>query len=110
MNKTTLFSALLLIIAMIVPHSASAYDFKVGAIYYNITGDNTVSVTYKDTNLNSYSGTVNIPATVTSIDASRGMVSPLRRMRETSIGRSISSPATRSTWPTRCIVSDLFIC
>ena len=34
------------------------------SIYYDITGGKTVSVTYKDTGYNSYSGTVNIPATV----------------------------------------------
>ena len=41
------------------------YDFEANGIYYIITGPNTASVTYKDTNFNSYSGTVNIPATVT---------------------------------------------
>ena len=65
MKKTTFFSALLLFIAVIVPHNASAYDFKVGSIYYYITGDGTVSVTYKDNNYNSYSGSINIPANVT---------------------------------------------
>ena len=40
------------------------YDFESGGIYYLITGPNTVEVTYKDNNYNSYSGTVNIPATV----------------------------------------------
>ena len=41
------------------------YDFTVNGIYYSITGSNTVEVTYKDPNFNSYSGTVNIPAAVT---------------------------------------------
>ena len=40
------------------------YDFEAGGIYYSITGINTVSVTYKDLNYNSYHGTVAIPATV----------------------------------------------
>lgn len=44
---------------------AGAYDFESGDLYYNITGDNTVSVTYKNTNYNSYSGNVTIPSTVT---------------------------------------------
>jgi hypothetical protein len=41
------------------------YDFEENGIYYLITGPNTASVTYKDRNFNSYSGTVNVPATVT---------------------------------------------
>ena len=40
------------------------YDFEAGGIYYLITGSNTVEVTYKDTNYNSYSGNVTIPASV----------------------------------------------
>ena len=49
---------------------ARSYDFEAvsssGIIYYNITSedDKTCEVTYKDTNYNSYSGTVNIPSTV----------------------------------------------
>ena len=41
------------------------YDFMVNGIYYNITGDNTVEVTYRDTNFNTYSGAVLIPSNVT---------------------------------------------
>ena len=41
------------------------YDFEASGIYYLITGSNTVEVTYKDTNYSSYSGNVNIPASVT---------------------------------------------
>lgn len=46
--------------------SASAYDFEVDGFYYNISSkaDKEVSVTYKTTNYNSYSGIVNIPASV----------------------------------------------
>ena len=42
------------------------YDFESDGIYYLVTGSNTVDVTYKDLNYNSYSGTVAIPATVTN--------------------------------------------
>lgn len=65
MKKISIIPTLLLMLAILTPLNASAYDFVMNNIYYIITGDNTVSVTYKDTNLNSYSGTVNIPATVT---------------------------------------------
>ena len=41
------------------------YDFYVNGIYYKKTSNNTVAVTYKDSNYNSYSGTVNIPANIT---------------------------------------------
>ena len=39
--------------------------FVEDGIYYNITGDNTVEVTYRDEDYNTYSGIVVIPATVT---------------------------------------------
>ena len=45
--------------------AAYAYDFQVNGIYYNITSSNTVEVTYKDTNYNSYSGSVTIQSNVT---------------------------------------------
>ena len=55
-----------LLLCLVCAFSASAYNFVMDGIYYNINGNGTsVSVTYKDTNYNSYSGTVNIPATVT---------------------------------------------
>lgn len=46
--------------------SASAYDFEVDGIYYSISSeaDKEVSVTYKEKNSASYSGVVNIPASV----------------------------------------------
>ena len=42
-----------------------AYDFAVNGIYYNKLGETSVAVTYKDTDYNSYSGSVVIPSTVT---------------------------------------------
>ena len=45
--------------------SSRDYDFESNGIYYIITGPNTASVTFKDRNYNSYSGTVNVPSTVT---------------------------------------------
>ena len=46
--------------------SGFAYDFSVDGIYYVVNSDGkTVYVTYKDTNYNSYSGSVVIPSTVT---------------------------------------------
>ncbi len=41
------------------------YSFSVDGIYYNITGNNTVSVTYRDSEYNSYSGDIVIPEQVT---------------------------------------------
>ncbi|MBR6431638.1 MAG: BspA family leucine-rich repeat surface protein [Muribaculaceae bacterium] len=40
------------------------YSFVKDGIYYKITGTGTVSVTYKDSNYNNYSGRVTIPASV----------------------------------------------
>ena len=41
------------------------YDFEEGGIFYNITGTNTVEVTYRNTLYRTYSGNVTIPSTVT---------------------------------------------
>lgn len=55
---------------MMVPLNVAAYHFESNGIYYSInynsSGDHTVSVTYKDSNFNSYSGSVTIPSTVTN--------------------------------------------
>lgn len=40
------------------------FDFCVNGIYYNITGSNTVEVTFRDEDYFSYSGTVIVPSTV----------------------------------------------
>ena len=66
MTKQRLFrtvAAIAACLALALP--ASAYDFMKDGIYYNISGTN-ATVTYKTTSYNSYSGTVNIPATVTN--------------------------------------------
>ena len=39
-------------------------SFLLNGIYYNVTGDNTVEVTYKDATYNSYNGNVAIPGVV----------------------------------------------
>ena len=67
MDKLIYFKTLAILLACLaLALPANAYDFVKDGIYYNINGNGTsVSVTYKDTNYNSYSGTVNIPATVT---------------------------------------------
>ena len=39
--------------------------FMVDGIYYNVTGTNTVEVTYRDQNYNYYSGNITIPSSVT---------------------------------------------
>ncbi|MGM9851000.1 MAG: leucine-rich repeat domain-containing protein [Muribaculaceae bacterium] len=57
----------LILILLAIPLSASAYFFTVDGIYYIKIGgyDKTVAVTYKDSNYNSYSGSVAIPSQVT---------------------------------------------
>jgi len=60
-----LFKFSLLLLALLLPVTAIAYDFEVDGIYYNISSNNTVEVTYKDTNYASYSGEVIIPSTIT---------------------------------------------
>ena len=56
----------LILILLAIPLSASAYDFKVGGIYYIILEDGkSVAVTDKSLDDNSYSGSVEIPSKVT---------------------------------------------
>ena len=57
-------TSLILLLALLMPVSALAYDFEVDGIYYNKSGT-TATVTYETTDYNSYSGDVTIPATVT---------------------------------------------
>ena len=59
MKKHVLF-----LFATLLSLVASAHDFEIGGIYYNITSetDHTVEVTYS---WSSYSGSITIPATVT---------------------------------------------
>ena len=66
MNRFTFFRTLATMVACLaLALPASAYDFAKDGIYYVINGTNAY-VTYKDTNYNSYSGTVIIPSTVTN--------------------------------------------
>ena len=72
-----LFTLLLLCIATV----ATAHDFEVDGIYYNITDATakTVAVTYRGSSYssysNEYSGTVNIPATVNYNNATYSVTS-----------------------------------
>ena len=61
-NLKHLFTALFLLCATV----ATAHDFEVGGIYYNILSeeDKTVEVTFKGTSSNTYSGSVVIPKSV----------------------------------------------
>lgn len=70
--KQRLFGRLVAVAAVLLlgAATASAHDFEVDGIYYNINSDGTsVSVTFKgssyDSYSNEYSGAVTIPATVT---------------------------------------------
>ncbi len=56
----------MLLCIAVIPE-AFAYNFQSGGIYYDITGSspNTVAVTYATGSFNSYSGTVDIPGSVT---------------------------------------------
>ncbi len=65
MSNKLLFRLAVLVAAVMCALGASAYDFQSGNIYYKILTGNTVAVTYRDGNYNTYSGEVNIPETVT---------------------------------------------
>lgn len=66
MFKQRCFRLLLLASAIATSLSAAAYDFVSAGIYYNITGNNTVEVTYSDRDNNTYSGSISVPETVTN--------------------------------------------
>ena len=56
----------LLLLAILLPATASAYDFEVDGIYYNINGSNvTVTDADGDWETPDYSGDITIPETVT---------------------------------------------
>ena len=63
-----LFNLSLLLLALLLPATALAYDFEVDGIYYNMNG-NEATVTYKGTYssqyYDEYSGSVTIPPSVT---------------------------------------------
>ena len=63
-----LIKSILLLLALLLPATSSAYDFQVNGIYYNKSGTN-ATVTYKSysngTYSSDYSGSVTIPSTVT---------------------------------------------
>ena len=67
MKMKSLITSALLLLALLLPSTAAAYDFEVDGIYYKING-NEVIVTYQREFpglYNDYPGTVVIPATVT---------------------------------------------
>ena len=56
---------LLLLILMLLPLMANAYDVEIDGIYYNLDTDaKTAEVTFRDNNYNSYSGSVTIPESI----------------------------------------------
>ncbi len=62
------FKLSLMLLALLLPATAAAYDFEVDGIYYEILSDNQVAVTHQgldDDPIPSYTGTVTIPETVT---------------------------------------------
>ena len=62
-----LFTATLLLLALLMPATATAHQFEVDGIYYNILNDNEAEVTYKGTYYNEYSeysGDIIIPPSV----------------------------------------------
>ena len=67
---------LLFVFTILSTLTASAYDAQINSIYYNLdTSTKTATVTYKDNNYNSYTGSVSIPKTVTYEDVTYSVAS-----------------------------------
>ena len=65
MKRENYSRQIVVLICIIIGLSAHAYSFMSEGIYYNILADNeTVEVTYRDTNYDTYIGIVNIPSEV----------------------------------------------
>lgn len=65
MKRENYSRQIVVLICIIIGLSAHAYSFMSEGIYYNILADNeTVEVTYRDTNYDTYIGAVNIPSEV----------------------------------------------
>lgn len=110
--KQRLFGRLVAVAAVLLlgAATASAHDFEVDGIYYNINSDGTsVSVTFKgssyDSYSNEYSGAVTIPATVTYSGKTYSVTSigdyafwDCGTMTSVSIGNSVISISERAFW------------
>ena len=66
MNNIFTRLALCAITTMAASTAAYAFDFRSGNVFYNITGEKTVEVTYATTDYNSYAGNITLPAKVTN--------------------------------------------
>ena len=76
-------------------HIEETSKFMVNGIYYNVTGTNTVEVTYRDTNFNYYSGSVSIPSSVTYAGKSYTVTAVGRfAFRQSSNLTSVTIPST----------------
>ena len=87
----------LLLILMLLPMLASAYDAYIDGIYYYFSGDE-ATVTYRDEHFKSYSGTIVIPENVIYNDISYRVTSIgsrafslCRNLTSVTIGNSVNS-------------------
>lgn len=55
---------ILFVVIVLISGDILAYDFEVNGLYYNLTSNNTVGVTYKNKNESSYCGDIIIPSKV----------------------------------------------
>ena len=90
-----LISSAILLLALLLPATAAAYDFEVDGIYYNVTGTNTVEVTYKVIFKADYTGDVAIPAAVTYNDTTYSVTAiGERAFEQCSSMKSVTIPKT----------------
>ena len=104
--KQNIFGRLAAVAAVLLLSAATAmaHDFEVNGIYYRINSDGTsVSVTYKGSSYNSYSGAVTIPASVTYSGETYSITSigdytfrECRGLTSVSIGNSVTSIGDRA--------------
>ena len=106
--KNYYLPVVLLLLALLMPVTASAYDFEVDGIYYNKNGTE-ATVTYKELKYLSYRDTGIIPSTVTYLDTTYTVTAignnafeNCSTLRKVTIPYTVSDIQERVSWVVPC--------